>query len=103
MKLYHSTTKSAATSILARGFRDGEGNYGLPLILRGVFVSDVPVDVNEGAAGCTLLEIDATLTENEIAQYELVAEPSGGYREWCIPADLLNSRGTITLADEGWE
>ena len=48
MNLYHTT--DAADVILAEGFRDGEGNYGLydsegrPFTLRGVFVADEPVD-----------------------------------------------------------
>jgi hypothetical protein len=44
VKLYHTT--DAAVAILANGFRDSSGSYGLvdaqerPFILTGVFISD---------------------------------------------------------------
>ena len=54
MKLYHAT--SAAQAILADGFRDWSGSYGLAdavegtaLILTGVFISDRPLSANDGA------------------------------------------------------
>ena len=53
MKLYHAT--SAAQAILADGFRDWSGSYGLadvegtPLILTGVFISDRPLSAIDGA------------------------------------------------------
>jgi hypothetical protein len=61
MRLYHRTTRAAADAILARGFVDHEGHYGLtddagqPVVLRGVWLSDVPLDANEGTRGDTLL------------------------------------------------
>jgi hypothetical protein len=69
MRLYHRTTRDAATAIVSSGFLDGEGNYGLydaithePHVLRGVWVSDVPLDENEGAWGDTLLRVTWTRT-----------------------------------------
>lgn len=53
--LYHRTP--AASEILARGFRDAEGTYMLGIVLRGVWLSDVPLDSNEGAKGSELLEV----------------------------------------------
>jgi hypothetical protein len=55
VKLYHTT--DAAEAILANGFRDSSGSYGLvdaqerPFMLTGVFVSNKIVDINEGATG----------------------------------------------------
>ena len=55
---YYHTTDAAAT-ILAEGFRDGQGSYGLATIeLSGVFLSNVPVDGNEGAKGDQVLQVD---------------------------------------------
>lgn len=46
MILSHRT--NAADAILRDGFRDGEGSYLLEgMTLRGVFVSDMPLDSNE--------------------------------------------------------
>jgi hypothetical protein len=37
-----------------------------------------------------LLRIKLAQTENEIADYEIV-EDGKGYREWILPAELLNA------------
>lgn len=90
MIVYHRTDHTAA--ILKGGFRDGVGTYGLaPGLVRGVFVSNVPADINEGAAGDELLrmEIDETL----VAEYEIVdVGDHSSFREWCIPAATLNDQ-----------
>ena len=52
--LYHRT--DAADDILRRGFRDGEGSYMTHVLLRGVWLSEVPLDVHEGAGGDQVLE-----------------------------------------------
>ena len=49
--LFHSTTEDAAASILGGGFEDATGNYLTNREWSGVWVSDVPLDVNEGAKG----------------------------------------------------
>jgi hypothetical protein len=47
MRLFHRTAQGA--SIVRDGFRDAEGSYGLEdFVLRGVFLSDVPLDMHEG-------------------------------------------------------
>jgi hypothetical protein len=54
--LYHTTDQAEA--ILRGGFRDGEGSYlFVGITLKGVFLSDSPVDVNEGAKGDRVLEV----------------------------------------------
>ena len=58
MIVYHRTTQEAASSILADGFRDGEGTYLTSEIHRGVWVSDSPLDANEGASGCVLFTLE---------------------------------------------
>lgn len=91
---YHCT--DAAEAILREGFRDNEGSYMLVgFTLRGVFISDVPCDANQGAKGDQLLEI--ALPENvDLSYYELVEEGIG-YREWCVPAAILNDSAKIRL------
>ena len=85
MKLYHRTYHHQA--IMERGFRDGQGNYMTGDTHRGVWVSDRPLDSNEGAHGDVILTIEAP--ESEIAPFEWVEEGKT-YREFLVPADILN-------------
>ena len=98
MTFYHRT--DAAEVILRDGFRDAEGSYMLTgVTLRGVFVSDKPLDSNEGAKGRQLLEV--TLPEDccDFSYHELV-EDDKPYREWCLPAKLINRYGAVRLVTE---
>jgi len=84
MTLYHRPPN--ADAILGDGTRDEEDSYMLDnFTLRGVFLSDKPLDGNEGAGGDKLLEV--TLPDDccDFSYYELVEEGKP-YREWCIPA-----------------
>lgn len=93
---YHRTDSAAA--ILADGFRDAEGSYGIAGVeLCGVFISDTPLDENEGASGEELFEIEVPAEVN-LREYELI-QPRSPYREWCVPADLLNQLCAIRLLD----
>ncbi len=98
MTFYHRT--NYADLILRDGFRDEEGSYGLEdFTLRGVFLLDKPLSVHEGAGGNQLLEV--TLPEDccDFSYYELVEEGKP-YREWCIPAAIINQHGTAQLQSE---
>lgn len=91
---FHTT--DAAAAILREGFRDGEGGYMFAtLTLRGVFLANVPVGVNEGAKGGDVLEVRLP-ADLDVGDYELVQEGST-YREWCMPADLINTCGAVRL------
>jgi hypothetical protein len=68
----------------------------------GVWLSNVPLDENEGACGDILLEVTTDMTESEIAQYEWIEEGKG-YREFLIPAAEINSRMKIRIVEEGRE
>jgi len=95
MRLFHKTY--AATEILRNGFRDGQGSYMTDSILTGVWLSAVPLDLNEGAAGDAVLEVqppDALALECE------VVEEGKPYREFLIPAALLNRHGRTRLLSE---
>lgn len=99
MKLYHGTTLTARTAILADGFRDGCGHYMTRREHRGVWLSDRLLDENEGVSteAVLIVDIDASL----IGPYEWVNEPSMGYREFLVPAAILNahsSRGRAAWA-----
>ncbi len=100
LTLFHRTTPANAEQILCTGFRDGTGHYLTDREWTGVWFSDQPLDVNEGAEGDTLLRVDLNLTDDAIADYEWVEEEKG-YREWLLPAQLVNEHGTVaTVRDE---
>lgn len=93
---FHTT--NAAEAILRDGFRDGTGNYGMSITLTGVFIANMPVSVNEGAIGDQVLEVvlpDGT----DLDDFEIVEEGKD-YREWCVPADLINSQAAVRLLNE---
>jgi len=56
----------------------------------GVWLSNVPLDVNEGARGDTLLQVE--LPVETINDYEWIEEGKP-YREWLVPARLINQIG----------
>lgn len=109
MRLYHSTTPEAAEKIVADGFRDSTGTYGTSKKWTGVFLSDVPVDENDGARGDTLLFVDLALSEEDFDYFDFGPDAEKPYGEFCIPAKLVNENASIRLAtaeeadERGWE
>jgi hypothetical protein len=94
MIFYHRTTAIASEAILKEGFRDGVDYHGWGIV--GVWVSNYPLDCNEGAKGDDLLEVDCKLNEAELADYEVIEEGKP-YREWIVPAALLNANSTVRV------
>jgi hypothetical protein len=95
---YHRT--NAAETILQDGFLNHNGLSGAyHAAIEGVFLSDQPLDCNEGAKGNQLLEI-ALPSCYDISFYELI-EDEKPYREWCVPANILNQYARIRLLN--WE
>ena len=93
MILYHRTTRKTAEAI-KKGFKDGKGTYMTDTEFSGVWLSDVPLDSNEGASGDVLFEVKVNLPAPEMDYYEWVEEGKP-YREWLIPAALLNAHSTF--------
>jgi len=94
MKLWHHTF--AAQAILRDGFRDGKGTYLTVDRWYGVWVSAEPLDENEGATGDTYLTVE--VPEEIVAPYEWIEEGKG-YREFLIPAEVLNQYGPPKVED----
>ena len=91
----------AAKAIVAGGFRDATGSYMfLETELTGVFLSDVPLDCNEGARGDALLEVHVDVPLDAMAEWEIVEEGEGAgcYREWCVPAAWIATHGFVTAS-----
>jgi len=105
MIFFHRTTRDAADAILAGGFRDATGSYGLVgHTLTGAWLSDIPMDQGEGAKGEVLLEVELRgLDEEALDEFEveLMGRSLGiGFdpfvkREWCIPAEFINAHGNV--------
>lgn len=93
MKLYHRTPHPEA--ILRDGFRDPRGS----LNLTGVWLSDVPLDENEGAKGPTVLSVKIPVEERVDLEVVEVGKP---YREWCLPSDLVNRFGPPSVVDDDY-
>jgi hypothetical protein len=98
--LYHVTTPDAADAILKTGFRDATGTYLTDQRWSGVWLSNVPLGVNEGAPPSHIvLEVILNKAESELADYEWVEEGKI-YREWLIPARIVN-QGKVKLLPTG--
>lgn len=100
MRYFHRT--SAWPAIQAEGWRDSTGYYLTLNEYSGVWISNVPLDCNEGAQGEWLLTIELPdhLSEVLDREYEWVEEDEEirewkRYREWLVPASLLNEHGTV--------
>src|SRR6266699_2442609 len=65
-----------------------------------VWLSNNPLDENEGTKGPVLLEVSVKATHREMAQFEWIEEGKP-YREWLIPATFLNSRMVVKVAGGG--
>jgi hypothetical protein len=96
MKLYHQTTAAVARAILRNGFIDGTGHYLSDDLHSGVWLSDTPLDLSEGASGDTLPEVELAITDHELAQYEWIEEGKP-YREWLIPAAAINCKMKLRI------
>ncbi len=74
MRLYHRTSDEGAREILAHGFRDGYGYYLTAEIHRGVWLSNVPLDEDEGTVTGPVLAVELAIGEAELEQFEWVEE-----------------------------
>jgi hypothetical protein len=100
LTVFHRTSQAAAVQILRGGFRDTTARYLTDREWSGVWVSDRPLDNSEGASGEALLQIE--IAEGDLAPFEWI-KAGKTYREWLVPAAVLNEAGTVKPADaENW-
>ena len=83
--------------ILKNGFKDSTSNYLTQNEYTGVWISDVPLDENEGAVGDALLLVE--IATHLVKGYEWIEEGKP-YREFLVPAIVLNRHGIITQCSE---
>lgn len=101
MKLFRRVRSEEADRVLHTGFQNHRGNYLTDSEWEGVWVSSKPLDCNEGVPikATALLEIDLALSESDIADYEWTEEGKS-FREWLVPAALLNTHGKVRLTSD---
>lgn len=95
MRLFHRTP--CGQKIINEGFRDNEGTYMTGVMHKGVWLSDRPLSIFEGAKGDDLLTLD--IPEDVLAPYEWI-EDGTAYREFLLSAEVVNSYGPPELCDE---
>ncbi len=96
MLMFHWTRREVAQAILKDGFRDGIGTYMTNREHRGVWLTDTEDDPSQGVCGDTCLKVTLDLAEENIAGYEWIQE-GFGYREWLVPAELLNANMKVEV------
>ena len=90
MILYRRTTASAAAAAISdHCFQDHAGSYLTDREWSGVWLSDRPLNLNQGVEGDTLLKITIAATASDLQDWEWAVEGKG-YRAWLIPAAILN-------------
>jgi hypothetical protein len=81
------------------GFRDATGSYRFATsVLTDVWLGDSPMDINEGAEGDQVLRVQFP-DDVDIGEFEVIEEHKP-YREWCVPAVLINTHTAVTLMNE---
>jgi hypothetical protein len=96
---FHRTTAKNAKKILSGGFRDTTGKYMTDAELTGVWVSREVHDEGDTTRASVVLAIQLKIAADKLDYYE-VKEDGKPYREWCIPASILN-KGKISEHREG--
>lgn len=101
MRLYHRAgSDQAAEDIDRDGFLDGTGDYLTNHAHTGVWVADVPLDPNDYGSGQWDAPVFAMdVDESLIAGFEWI-EDGKPYREWLVPAVILNGCSRVRLSDD---
>jgi hypothetical protein len=70
--------------------------------LSGVWLSEEPLTINEGAKGRVVFELQTELNYEDLAEYEFV-EDEAPYREWVVPCSVVNSKMVARVVDDNWQ
>jgi len=97
VRYWHRTY--AAEAILAGGFKDTTGTYLTDREHTGVWLSDTPVDRHDQDDTLLAVDLPVHLSPMLDAEHEWV-EDGKGFREWLVPAAILNEHGAVTVVDE---
>jgi hypothetical protein len=93
MRFYHVTDRASAEKILRDGFEDSEVIHDNSELLIGVWIADRCLagedDVGPRLGPLPDVALLINLPVERVEQYER-REPGKPYREFCVPASLLN-------------
>ncbi|HEX6034079.1 MAG TPA: hypothetical protein VFY83_06570 [Anaerolineales bacterium] len=85
---------------MREGFKAGIGTYITINERTSVWLSNVPPNIVDlSPSEPTLLRVTLSLTEAGIERFEWV-EDGKPYREWLIPAEVINANSIIEALDE---
>src|SRR5450432_2998813 len=90
--LFRCTSADKAREIMKAGFVDATGTYLTDREWTGVWLADRPLDATDGVAGDTVVEVRLDLTDEELDHWEWKEDEKQSFREFLIPAGLVNSR-----------
>ncbi|HEY7783680.1 MAG TPA: hypothetical protein VIB00_03095 [Pyrinomonadaceae bacterium] len=96
---YHRTNAENARAIVESGFRNSSGYFLSNRIWTGVWLSSVPVDCEGAGEDAALLMVKLSLDEKELSKWEWASE-GRPYREWLIPAGIINRCAQVELIDQ---
>ncbi len=103
MLLFHRTSIGEAGNIMKDGFHDQKWSFdlrdvhtGQPVKMSGVWLTDRPLDDEEGPRGDAVLEVNLDLPDTDIFEYELHGAFEG-IRLWVIPAAVVNRRSAVRI------
>jgi len=100
LKLYHRTY--AAEAILRDGFHDNRADFLTLDVSPGVWVTDRPLDEQDGALGNVVLVI-AGVSEPEIAEFEWRrSRHPPPFRQFVVPAEILNRFPIVGIYPDTW-
>ena len=103
LTLYHRTSIADARAIVQNGFENQKWRFEhdepeMEEVKKavGVWVSDRPLDQNEGPPGAAVVEVTLDVSEDalELFQFEGVLWDA---RLWVIPAEIINARANVRI------
>ena len=102
MLLFHRTLVSLARGILKEGFGDekwrfGEDGLGETFTAEGVWLTDRPVDLEDGPPGAAILEVQLDLSDEALDAFE-VRGVLDDVRLFVVPAEVVNPHAQIRIA-----
>jgi hypothetical protein len=96
MLLYHTTTRDRADAIMVGGFQDGKGRYMTDREWTGVWLSEQPLDEQSGGRSGDAIAVN--IPTEIVGPWEWV-EDHKPYREFLVPADLVNQYPRTLVRD----
>jgi hypothetical protein len=96
---YHRTNAHNAHAIIESGVRNSTGHFLNNRTWTGAWLSSIPIYSEHGAEGDALLMVKLEIDDQELARWEWAAE-GRSYREWLIPANIINRCATFELVNQ---